>query len=225
MRLLVVEDDERIADALAESLTDQNYAIDVVYDGQAGWDYAEASPYDLILLDVMLPEIDGVTLCRRLRKAGLQVPILLLTAKDTVSDRVIGLDAGADDYLIKPFELEELFARIRALLRRNDTTSPPILAWQQLRLDPSICSVYYDQQPVDLSPKEYSLLEFFLRHPQRVFSRAQILEHVWSFESLPDEATVKAHIRGLRQKLVAAGAPKHLIETVYGLGYRLKQEA
>ncbi len=224
MKLLLVEDDERIADALAESLTDQNYAVDVVYDGQSGWDYAVDSPYDLILLDVMLPEIDGVTLCRRLRNTGLQTPILLLTAKDTIGDRVLGLDAGADDYLIKPFDLEELSARIRALLRRNDTTSPPILVWEQLRLDPSLCSVSYGQQPVDLSPKEYSLLEFFLRHPQRVFSRAQILEHLWSFESLPDEATVKAHIRGLRQKLVAVGAPKHLIETVYGLGYRLKQE-
>lgn len=224
MRLLLVEDDERIADALAENLTDQNYAVDVAYDGQSGWDYSAASPYDLILLDVMLPEIDGVTLCRLLRKAGVQTPILLLTARDTIGDRVLGLDAGADDYLVKPFDLEELSARIRALLRRSDTTSPPILVWEQLQLDPSLCSVSYNQQPVDLSPKEYSLLEFFLRHPQRVFSRAQILEHVWSFESLPEEATVKAHIRGLRQKLVAAGAPKQVIETVYGLGYRLRQE-
>ncbi|NEP17804.1 MAG: response regulator transcription factor [Leptolyngbya sp. SIO4C1] len=224
MRLLLVEDDERIADALAEDLSDQNYAVDVVYDGQSGWDYAEANTYDLILLDVMLPEVDGITLCRRLRSAGLQAPILLLTARDTISDRVVGLDAGADDYLTKPFDLEELSARIRALLRRGPATRLPVLTWQQLQLDPSLCQVSYGQQSIDLSPKEYGLLEFFLRHPRRVFSRAQLLEHLWTFENLPDEATVKAHIRGLRQKLAAAGAPKDLIETVYGLGYRLKQQ-
>lgn len=223
MRLLLIEDDERIADALSEDLSDQNYTVDVVYDGQTGWDYAEMTPYDLILLDVMLPKIDGITLCRQLRQIGIQTPILLLTAKDAIRDRVLGLDAGADDYLVKPFDLQELGARIRALLRRNDTTAPPILQWQQLQLDPGLCTVTYNQAPLELSPKEYSLLEFFLRHPRRVFNRAQLLDHLWPFESQPDEATVKAHIRGLRQKLSAIGAPKDVIETVYGLGYRLKQ--
>jgi len=223
MKLLLIEDDERIADALAEELSDQHYAVDVVYDGQTGWDYADMVQYDLIVLDVMLPEIDGITLCQRLRQAGHQVPILMLTARDAIADKVVGLDAGADDYLVKPFDLQELSARIRALLRRGNTTTPPVLQWQQLSLDPNTCDVSYGGQPLALSPKEYSLLEFFLRHQRRVFSRAQLLEQLWPFEQMPDESTVKAHIRGLRQKLEAAGAPKDLIETVYGLGYRLKQ--
>lgn len=223
MRLLLIEDDERIADALAEDLTDQHYVVDAVYDGQTGWDYADATPYDLILLDVMLPEIDGITLCRKLRQAGHQTPILMLTAKDRVCDRVMGLDAGADDYLVKPFDLQELSARIRALLRRGESTIMPILEWGPLRLDPSVMTVHCGETPIDLSPKEYKLLEYFLRHPHQVFNRAQLLEQLWSFENMPEESTVKAHIRGLRQKLKTAGAPGDLIETVYGLGYRLKE--
>ncbi len=223
MRLLLIEDDERIADALAEDLMDQHYVVDAVYDGQTGWNYADATPYDLILLDVMLPGIDGITLCKKLRQAGHQTPILMLTAKDRVCDRVIGLDAGADDYLVKPFDLQELSARIRALLRRGESTTLPVLEWGPLRLDPSIIAVQYKGIPIDLSPKEYKLLEYFLRHPRQVFNRAQLLEQLWSFENMPEESTVKAHIRGLRQKLKTAGAPGDLIETVYGLGYRLKE--
>jgi len=224
MRLLLVEDDERIADALVEDLSDQHYVVDAVYDGQSGWDYADAAPYDLILLDVMLPGIDGITLCQKLRQAGHQTPILMLTARDRVCDRVIGLDAGADDYLVKPFDLQELSARIRALLRRGESTTMPILEWDKLRLDPSIMTVQYDNTPIELSPKEYKLLEYFLRHPRQVFNRAQLLDQLWSFENMPEESTVKAHIRGLRQKLKAAGAPGDVIETVYGLGYRLKEQ-
>lgn len=223
MRLLLVEDDERITDALEEDLTDQHYAIDVAHDGEEGLNLADSVTYDLILLDIMLPKIDGITVCRRLRSQGCGTPILMLTAKDTITDKVVGLDAGADDYLVKPFDLQELSARIRALLRRGISTAPPVLEWEKLRLDPSTCEVFYEDTLLSLSPKEYSLLEFFLRHGRRVFSRAQILEHLWPFERLPEEATVKAHIRSLRQKLEAAGAPSDLIETVYGLGYRLKQ--
>ncbi len=224
MKILLVEDDERIADALSEELTDQNYAVEVAHDGQAGLELVEAFTYDLILLDIMLPKLDGISLCRRLRSKGFCTPILMLTGRDTVTDKVLGLDAGADDYLVKPFNLEELSARIRALLRRESSTLPPVLEWGDLRLDPSTCEVSYKQQPLALSPKEYRLLEFFLRHDRRVFSRAQILEHLWPFEELPEEATVKAHIRSLRQKLQSAGVPPDLIETVYGLGYRLKQK-
>ncbi|MBE9078588.1 response regulator transcription factor [Romeria aff. gracilis LEGE 07310] len=223
MRLLIVEDDERIADALLEDLTDQHHTVDVVYDGRDGWDYAATGCYDLILLDLMLPQMDGIELCQRLRRAGDQTPILMLTARDTISDRVLGLDAGADDYLVKPFHLQELAARVRALLRRGDLSTPPILCWAELRLDPSCCEVTYRQQPIELSPKEYSLLEFFLRHSRQVFSRGQLLERLWAFDNMPDESTVKVHVQSLRQKLSAAGAPKDLIETVYGLGYRLKQ--
>ncbi|MGF1480682.1 MAG: response regulator transcription factor [Cyanophyceae cyanobacterium] len=224
MKILLVEDDERITDAVVEDLSDQHYVIDVAYDGESGWDYADAFDYDLILLDIMLPKIDGISLCRRLRSQGCHIPILMLTARDTVHDRVAGLDAGADDYLVKPFDLQELSARIRALLRRGNSPLPPVLEWGELELDPSTCEVTYEQRPLTLSPKEYRLLELFLRNGRRVFSRAQILEQLWPFERIPEEATVKAHIRSLRQKLELVGAPTDLIETVYGLGYRLKEK-
>ena len=223
MKILLVEDDERIADALAEDLTDQHYLTDVVYDGQAGWEMADAFTYDLILLDVMLPKVDGVSLCQRLRAHGCSTPILMLTARDTVADKVLGLDAGADDYVIKPFDLKELSARIRALLRRGSDSLPPVLNWGKLRLDPSTCESFYGDCPLSLTPKEYSLLELLLRNGRRVLSRAQILEHLWPFEAPPEEATVKVHIRSLRQKLKSAGATTDLIETVYALGYRLNQ--
>jgi DNA-binding response OmpR family regulator len=223
MRILIVEDDERITDAVAEDLTDQHHVVEIAHDGQTGWELIEAFSFDLILLDLMLPKLDGISLCRRLRSQGYSTPVLMLTARDTISDKVVGLDAGADDYLVKPFDLEELSARIRALLRRGSSTLPPILEWGDLRLDPSTCEVFYKRRPLSLSPKEYSLLEFFLRNGRRVFSRAQILEHLWPFERLPEEATVKAHVRSLRRKLESAGAPADVIETVYGLGYRLKQ--
>jgi DNA-binding response OmpR family regulator len=224
MKILVVEDDDRIADALVEDLSDRNYVVEVAHDGQAGWDLLDAFTYDLILLDVMLPKLDGISLCRRLRSQGCTTPVLMLTARDTVGDRVLGLDAGADDYLVKPFDLQELSARIRALLRRGSSALPPVLEWGELRLDPSTCEVSYGNLPLSLSPTEYRILEFFLRHGRRVFSRAQILEQLWSFDQIPEESTVKAHIRSLRQKLEVAGAPADFIETVYGLGYRLKQK-
>ncbi len=222
MRILLVEDDERIADALAEDLSDQNHVVEVAQDGQAGWEFAEAYDFDLMLLDVMLPRLNGIQLCQKLRASGYSTPILMLTARDTVADRVVGLDAGADDYVVKPFHLPELSARIRALMRRGESTLPPILIWGDLHLNPSTCEVTYKAQELSLSPKEYGLLEFFLRHQRRVFSRGQLLEQLWGFEDMPEEATVKAHIRGLRKKLKQAGAPD-LIETVYGLGYRLQE--
>ncbi len=224
MKLLVVEDDERIAEALAEDLTEQNYAVEVAYDGEAGWELLQAFTYDLILLDVMLPKMDGIELCQRLRAHGQSMPVLMLTARDTITDKVLGLDAGADDYVIKPCALEELSARVRALLRRGSTTAPPVLEWAGLHLDPNTCEVTYLDQVLSLTPKEYSLLELFMRNQRRVFSRAQILEHLWAFEVLPEEDTVKAHIKGLRHKLKGAGASPDLIETVYGFGYRLKQD-
>jgi DNA-binding response OmpR family regulator len=224
VKLLIVEDDERIAEALAEDLTEQNYAVEVAYDGEAGWGLLQAFTYDLVLLDVMLPKMDGIELCQKLRAHGQSMPVLMLTARDTITDKVLGLDAGADDYVIKPCALEELSARIRALLRRGSRTAPPVLEWADLQLDPNTCEVTYQEQQLSLTPKEYSLLELFLRNQRRVFSRAQILEHLWAFEVLPEEDTVKAHIKGLRHKLKSAGASPDLIETVYGFGYRLKQD-
>ncbi len=223
MKVLIVEDDERIAEALAEALTDQHYTVDIATDGEAGWDLVEAFSYDLVLLDVMLPKLDGISLCQQIRSQGFRMPVLLLTARDASVDKVMGLDAGADDYVVKPFDLQELGARIRALLRRGSSTVPPVLKCGLLQLDPSSCEVTYRNKFLNLTPKEYSLLELFLRNRRRVFSRSAILESLWSFEEPPEEDTVKAHIKGLRQKLKAVGAPANLIETIYGLGYRLKQ--
>ena len=222
MRILLVEDDVCLAETLAEALTDQRYVVDLVTDGEAGWNQAKIIDYDLMVLDVMLPELDGVSLCQRLRSHGYRMPVLLLTACDTVTDKISGLDAGADDYVVKPVDLGELFARIRALLRRG-TSSPPILEWGNLRLNPSTYEVLYEQSPLHLTPKEYSLLELLLRNGRRVLSRSVIIEHVWSLEAPPEEYTVKVHMRSLRQKLRTAGAPEDLIETVHGMGYRLKQ--
>lgn len=223
MKILLVEDDDRIAQALEEALTDQHYAVDIAADGQEGWNFAETFTYDLILLDIMLPKIDGITLCQSLRRQGLKTPVLMLTARDTSNDKVIGLDAGADDYVVKPFDLPELSARIRALLRRGSTTLPPVLEWENLRLNPNTCEVTYRDNLLNITPKEYSLLELFLRTGGRVLTRSAILDHIWAFEDSPGEETVKVHLRGLRQKLKAAGAPANFIKTIYGMGYRLNQ--
>ncbi|HEY9649982.1 MAG TPA: response regulator transcription factor [Coleofasciculaceae cyanobacterium] len=223
MRILLVEDDVYLATALAEALTEHCYVVDVATDGEAGWHEVNANEYDLILLDVMLPKLDGLSLCQRLRSHRISVPILMLTALDTSNDKVTGLDTGADDYLIKPVDLPELLARIRALLRRGHPTSTPILQWGNLQLDPSTHEVSYNNRPVRLTPKEHSLLELLLRNGRRILSRSIIIEHLWSLENSPEEDTVKAHIKSLRHKLRAVGAPDDLIETVHGLGYRLNQ--
>ncbi len=215
-----MEDDEQTAVLLANALTAQHYVVDRAPDGQAAWELAESLTYDLILLDIMLPKLDGISLLKRLRSQGQRVPVLLLTAKEAENDKVMGLDAGADDYVVKPVRLPELAARIRALLRRGGAATLPILQWGNLRLDPSQCEVTYGDRPLSLTPKEYAILEFFLRHGHQVHSRSAILDRLWSFEEAPGEETVTAHIKGLRQKLKAAGAID-LIETVYGLGYRL----
>ncbi len=222
MRILIVEDEEFIAKALTTVLCNQHYAVEVASDGQAAWDLVQVFDYDLIMLDVMLPKLDGISLCRQIRAQGMKMPILLLTSKDNSHDKAIGLDAGADDYVVKPFDSEELVARVRALLRRGNSTSQPVLEWGGLRLDPSSVQVHYETQLVQLTPKEYALLELFLRNPRRMFSCGAIIDHVWSFDHTPGEEAVRTQIKGLRQKLKAAGAAPDLIETVYGIGYRLK---
>jgi DNA-binding response OmpR family regulator len=222
MKILVIEDDELIAHALLSILTSQNYAVEIATNGQSGWELVEAFDYDLVMLDVMLPKLDGISLCRQMRGKGLQMPILLLTGRDSGHDKAIGLDAGADDYVVKPFDEEELVARVRALLRRGGTISQPILEWGGLRLDPGSCEVTYRTQLLSLTPKEYALLELFLRNKRRVFSCGMILEHLWAYEEMPGEEAVRTHIKGLRQKLRAVGLPGDVVETVYGIGYRLK---
>ncbi|MEL6325662.1 MAG: response regulator [Cyanobacteria bacterium J06626_23] len=222
MKILLIEDDQTLVDILVSTLTAEHYAVDVAADGESGWEMASGFVYDLILLDVMLPKLDGISLCRKLRSHGSQTAILLLTAKDTSTSKVMGLDAGADDYMTKPFDPAELLARIRALQRRESTTRQPVLTWEGLAMDPSTREVVYRDEPIYLRPREYDLLELFLRNPQRVFSRGSILDHLWSFEESPGEETVTAHIKGLRHHLKTAGIPHDPIETVYGIGYRLR---
>ncbi|MEH1825463.1 MAG: response regulator [Nostoc sp.] len=225
MKILVVEDDELNAHTLTAILTNQNYAVEIATDGDAAWNFIQTYDYDLILLDVVLPKLDGISLCRQIRSSGLQMPILLLTGRDSSHEKAIGLDAGADDYVVKPFDEEELIARIRALLRRKGVTSQPVLEYGKLQLDPSSCEVIYAGNLLPLTPKEYALLELFLRNTRRVFSCGMILEHLWCYEDTPQEEAVRTHIKGLRHKLKAVGAPSDLVETVYGIGYRLKSLA
>jgi len=223
MKILLVEDDEAIVQMLQPTLASQRYLVELATDGQAGWELVDSFEYDLILLDVMLPKLDGINFCKKLRAKGDRTPVLLLTAQDSSTDKVRGLDAGADDYALKPFDLEELLARIRALLRRSSATLSPVLEWGFLRLDPSSCEVTYDGTLLHLTAKEYGILELLLRNPHRIFSQSALLDRVWSFGEPPTENTVRAHIKSLRQKIKKAGAPDP-IETVYGLGYRLKAE-
>jgi DNA-binding response OmpR family regulator len=224
MKILIVEDDEGTAAVLNQALTAQHYIVEMAPDGQLAWDLLEVFEYDLLLLDVTLPNLDGITLCQRLRDKGDLTPILLLTAQDSSTNKVAGLDAGADDYIVKPYEIDELSARIRALLRRGSSSLSPLLEWEALCLDPSNCEVVYDGQPLPVTAREYTLLELFLRNTHRIFSQSALIDRLWSLEEYPTENTVRAHIRGLRQKLKKAGAAPDFIETVYGLGYRLKTQ-
>ena len=222
MKILLVEDDEPTASALVAALTDDRHIVNIATDGHMGIMLAETYDYDLILLDVLIPKLDGISICRRLRSQGLQMPILLITAKDSQTDKIVGLDAGADDYVVKPFDLEELRARIRALLRRGSAPLATVLTWENLRLDPNASEVTYNDATIPLTPKEYGILELLLRNPHRVFSRSAIIDRLWAMEDSPAESAVTTHIKDLRQKLKAGGMTTDLIETVYGLGYRLK---
>jgi DNA-binding response OmpR family regulator len=222
MKILLVEDDERIAAALTEALTDHYYVVDVASDGEQGFAFVQTFPYELLILDIMLPKLDGITVCRKIRQAGHKMPVLMLTARDTYQDKVTGLDVGADDYVVKPFDLNELLARVRALLRRGTSDLTMILEFGYLQLNPNTYEVRYDREPLHLTPKEYRILELLLRQQNRTFSKSEIIDYLWSFTETPNEETVKVHIRSLRQKLKNIGAKQSLIETVYGLGYRLK---
>jgi DNA-binding response OmpR family regulator len=222
VKILLVEDDKQTAAVLTESLTAHHYLVNTTNDGQTALELAKTYDYDLIVLDVMIPGLDGVSLCSQLRSQGYRMSILMLTAKDSTSDRILGLKAGADDYVIKPFDLPELLARIQALLRRPRTTFQEILSWENLKLNLNTSEVTYKEHPIHLTRKEYGLLELFLRNPGRIFSRFSILDHIWPLGEFPGEQAVNTQIKGLRQKLKAAGMSKDLIESLYGLGYQLK---
>lgn len=223
MKILLIEDDQPTSEILSDTLSAHRYAVDVIADGAAGLEMASQWNYDLILLDVLLPTLNGVEVCRRLRARGCQTPILMLTMKDSNEDVIAGLDAGADDYVAKSCASSQLLARVRALLRRGSNTSAsPLLTWGRLCLDPALAQVTYNQQVVPLRPKEYTLLELFLRHPHRVLSRTAIIDHLWPMEETPVEGSVTNLIKDLRRRLKSTGMKTDLIETVYGLGYRLK---
>ncbi|BBD62044.1 two component transcriptional regulator [Nostoc sp. HK-01] len=224
MRILIVEDDDRIAKPLAEYLRRQHHIVDITTDGLEGWEWSQSGLYELILLDLMLPKLDGITLCQHLRAASSNALILMLTARDTTSDKIIGLDAGADDYLVKPFELKELAARIRALARRSPQMRPSILIQGDLQLDPASQQVTYAGNILSLTPKEYMILEYFLRHPNQVVTRSAIFDKLWEFDKSSGEGSIKTHITNLRNKLKAAGSSEDLIENIYGIGYRLRRD-
>ncbi|MEL7351681.1 MAG: response regulator [Cyanobacteria bacterium J06560_5] len=221
MRILLVEDDASVATVLQKVLTNEHYVVDVASDGHAGWQFVSAFHYDLVVLDVVLPKMDGLAFCRRLRECAYNMPVLLVTALDSSTKKIAGLNAGADDYITKPFEIEELLARVRALLRRVQTSILLTLEWEELRLQPNSREVSYAKTRLNLTPKEYALLELFLRNSSQVFSRRAILDNLWNHSEAPGEETVTSHIKGLRRKLACASAPTDFIETVYGVGYRL----
>jgi two-component system, OmpR family, response regulator len=222
MRVLVVEDEVRMAGVLQRALKEEGHAVDVAGDGPQGLWLATENQYAAIVLDVMLPGMDGFELCRRLRESGAWAPVLMLTARDGVTDRVRGLDAGADDYLVKPFSLMELAARLRALARRDGRVRPPVLVEGDLRLDPAAKRAWREGTELHLSPKEYSLLEFFLRHPGRVLTRSQIIEAVWDFAYDGGSNVVDQYVNYLRRKIDGPFG-RHDLETVRGMGYRLRQ--
>nr|WP_239121364.1 response regulator [Spirulina major] len=218
----MVEDDTSLAATIGEALKANRYVIDVASDGQMGWDLLELFSYDVILLDLVLPKLDGLSFCRQVRDRGDRTPIMLLTVQETDDSKVMGLDAGADDYLVKPVNLSELLARIRALLRRGQESLAPILAWGALQLNPNGCQVTYEDRPLKLTAKEYKILELLLRNPQRIYDQHALIDCLWSIDESPSGNAVRTHIKGLRHKLKKAGAGD-AIETIYGLGYRLRE--
>jgi len=223
MRLLIVEDEPDLAAALREALEGIGHAVDVVPDGAAAEDLLAAVPYDLALLDVTLPRKSGLDVCRWARKRGLDLPILMLTARDTLADKVAGLDAGADDYMVKPFELDELLARVRALLRRRTPSKEAILRVADLTLDPATGEVARAGMPLRLARKERALLEVLMRNAGRIVPRERILEHLWDLEAEPDPEVIRAHVKLLRKAIADQREPR-LIETVHGIGYRMNGE-
>jgi heavy metal response regulator len=222
MRVLVVEDEPKIAAFIQKGLQEERYAVDVAHDGEEALDWVDVAEYDLIVLDILLPKRNGISVCRELRRRGVRTPILMLTAKDAVDDRVAGLDSGADDYLVKPFAFKELLARLRALARRPPEVQATVLQVSDLRLDTVSHQATRAGRPIELTPKEYSLLEFLMRHPRQVLSRTQIAEHVWNYDFYNQSNIVDVYIRYLRRKIDDGFAPQ-LIHTVRGVGYKLAE--
>jgi two-component system OmpR family response regulator len=223
MQVLVVEDEVKMAALLRRGLTEQGLAVDVVGDGEAGVAMATATSYDAIVLDVILPGIDGFEACRQMRVQGVWSPVLMLTARGTLKDRIAGLDGGADDYLTKPFSFAELLARLRALVRRGTAERPTVLEVGDLRLDPATRQVWRGETEVELSAKEFTLLEVFMRNPGHVLTRIQLLEHAWEYDYEHRSNVIEVYVRYLRRKIDQPFGVKSL-ETVRGAGYRLRKD-
>lgn len=223
MRILVVEDEQSIANFICQGLEEAGHAVDLARDGREGLQYARIADYDLLLLDIMLPKLDGLELLRELRREGDKTPTLMLTARDTVDDRVAGLDAGADDYLVKPFAFPELLARIRALLRRPPLQTGTVLQVADLEMDTSTRLVRRGEREIELTPREYAVLEYLLRHPNQVLTRTQIGEHVWNFDFYHESNVIDVYVGYLRRKIEQEGESP-LIHTVRGVGYRMAAE-
>lgn len=224
MRVLIVEDEANIATYIKRGLEEQGFAVDSAFTGQDALAWGRTVTFDLIILDIMLPGVDGITVCRTLRKQGVDTPILMLTARDAVDDRVMGLDAGADDYLVKPFAMKELAARCRALMRRGlDAPRQTVLQMADLSVDTLARRVKRGEKNIELTTKEYAILECLLREPDRVLSRTQIAEHVWNYDVYHESNVVDVYIRNLRRKIDDA-FPVKLIHTVRGAGYRLSAQ-
>jgi DNA-binding response OmpR family regulator len=225
MRVLLVEDERRISTYVKRGLMEEGYAVDAVYTGQEALDWAEAATYDLIVLDILLPELDGISVCRELRLHGDRTPVLMLTARDTVDDRVAGLDAGADDYLIKPFAIKELLARLRALTRRStEQAKSPILQVADLSLDTRARQVRRGGKRIILAAKEYAILECLMREPGRVLTRTMIAEHVWNYDTSNQSNVVDVYVRNLRRR-IDDPFEKKLIHTQRGTGYSISDDA
>jgi DNA-binding response OmpR family regulator len=225
MHVLIVEDERKIATYIKRGLEEQGYAVDVAFTGREALDWIETMAFDLVVLDVLLPEVDGIAVCRQARKSGLRVPILMLTARDAIDDRVAGLDAGADDYLVKPFAMKELLARLRALSRRSaDVPKSPVLHIADLSLDTLTHRVRRGAKAIELTAKEYSVLECLMREPERVFTRTMIADQVWNYDVYNESNVVDVYIRNLRRK-IDEGFDLKLIHTVRGAGYRLSVES
>jgi two-component system, OmpR family, copper resistance phosphate regulon response regulator CusR len=220
MRILLIEDNHRLSDSLRATLIEDGYAVDAAYDGLEGEEMALLAPYDIIVLDIMLPKRDGIEVCRSLRDQKNTTPVLMLTARDALDDRVLGLDSGADDYLVKPFEIKELRARLRALLRRGMGNKSGDLLVEDLRLDPATHYVWREEKPIDLTAKEYALLEYMMRNPNRLITREMVIAHLWDYDQSIASNVVDVYIRRLRRKVDDPFKVK-LIETIRGAGYRL----
>jgi DNA-binding response OmpR family regulator len=224
MRILLIEDNRRLSQSLKLSLEEDGYAVDAAFDGEEGQYLAELTPYDAIILDIMLPKKDGLAVCHDLRDKRINAPILMLTARDTVDDRVRGLDSGADDYLVKPFALNELRARLRALLRREAPDKTSVIVVDDLALNTATHRVTRAGRPVELTAKEYALLEYFMRNPDRLISREMAESHVWSYDFEGASNVIDVYVRRLRRK-IDDPLPTKLIETVRGAGYRMRRRA